>query len=176
VEINLISKSDARLISDYYLKNSCHFKEWEPTRESDYHSISAWEQRIAAIIQEQEKGLSSRFLMYDDLNTEIIGVCSLTNIVRGPFQACNIGYSISECHQGKGLMKYLCRHVISHAFEELNLNRVMANYMPRNIRSGKLLQSLGFTVEGEARKYLKINGRWEDHVLTSIVSTEHKYN
>ena len=171
MEINLVSKSDARPISEYYLKNSCHLKEWEPARENGYHSLSAWEQRTETIIQDQRAGISSHFVMRDDFNTEIIAVCALTNIVRGPFQACNMGYSISEPQQGRGLMKHLCRYVITYAFEELNLNRVMANYMPGNTRSGKLLQSLGFTVEGKARKYLKINGRWEDHVLTSIVNT-----
>ena len=28
----------------------------------------------------------------------------------------------------------------------------------------------GFTVEGYARDYLRIDGRWEDHILTAIVN------
>jgi ribosomal-protein-alanine N-acetyltransferase len=46
----------------------------------------------------------------------------------------------------------------------------MANYMPRNARSGDLLARLGFTVEGKASQYLQINGVWEDHVLTSRIN------
>jgi len=32
-----------------------------------------------------------------------------------------------------------------------------------------LLDKLGFKREGFAEKYLKINGIWEDHVLTSKI-------
>jgi ribosomal-protein-alanine N-acetyltransferase len=46
----------------------------------------------------------------------------------------------------------------------------MANYMPANERSGKLLKRLGFTVEGYARDYLFIAGAWQDHVLTSLAN------
>jgi ribosomal-protein-alanine N-acetyltransferase len=46
----------------------------------------------------------------------------------------------------------------------------MANYMPANERSGKLLSRLGFEREGLAKRYLYINGRWEDHVLTALLN------
>lgn len=67
-------------------------------------------------------------------------------------------------------MSKLCLAAIKYAFHELDLNRIMANYMPSNERSGILLRKLGFSEEGLAKKYLKINGRWEDHVLTSLVN------
>ncbi len=57
---------------------------------------------------------------------------------------------------------------VRFAFERLRLHRVMANYMPHNQRSGAVLRSAGFTVEGYARDYLLIDGRWQDHVLTAI--------
>jgi ribosomal-protein-alanine N-acetyltransferase len=101
-------------------------------------------------------------------------MCSLTNIVRGPFQACYMGYSVSEKYQGKGLMKDLCLHVIDYAFNELGMNRVMANYMPDNHRSAALLTKLGFVKEGFAKNYLLINGNWEDHILTSLLNSHQK--
>jgi ribosomal-protein-alanine N-acetyltransferase len=55
-------------------------------------------------------------------------------------------------------------------FKHLKLHRIMANYVPRNEKSGKLLKKLGFVFEGYARDYLKINGQWEDHILTSKIS------
>jgi ribosomal-protein-alanine N-acetyltransferase len=42
--------------------------------------------------------------------------------------------------------------------------------MPANTRSARLLEKLGFEKEGFARRYLYINGRWEDHVLTSLIN------
>ena len=46
----------------------------------------------------------------------------------------------------------------------------MANYMPINERSGRLLRSLGFQVEGYARDYLYVGGAWRDHVLTALTN------
>ena len=40
----------------------------------------------------------------------------------------------------------------------------MANYVPTNERSGRVLRRLGFVVEGYARDYLFIGGAWRDHV------------
>jgi ribosomal-protein-alanine N-acetyltransferase len=95
----------------------------------------------------------------------------LTGIVHGVFQAGYIGYSIAKSYQGQGKMKQLCRYVIDFAFCELKLNRIMANYMPDNLRSEILLKSLGFEIEGTAKSYLRINGQWEDHILTSLLNT-----
>jgi ribosomal-protein-alanine N-acetyltransferase len=59
---------------------------------------------------------------------------------------------------------------IAYVFDELRLHRIMANYMPINERSGRLLRRLGFVVEGYARDYLFIAGGWRDHVLTALVN------
>ena len=61
------------------------------------------------------------------------------------------------------------RYPIYAEFDELGLNRVMAGYLPHNERSATLLLRLGFEKEGYARRYLKINGKWEDHILTALV-------
>ncbi len=57
---------------------------------------------------------------------------------------------------------------ISYIFDQVGLHRVMANFRPENVRSAQLLERLGFEREGLARSYLRINGVWADHVLTSL--------
>lgn len=57
-----------------------------------------------------------------------------------------------------------------HCFEQIGLHRIMANHLPRNVRSERLLASLGFEKEGYARAYLKIAGVWEDHVLRALTN------
>jgi ribosomal-protein-alanine N-acetyltransferase len=46
----------------------------------------------------------------------------------------------------------------------------MANYLPQNERSARVLKGLGFVVEGYAKDYLYIDGRWQDHVLTALTN------
>ena len=43
--------------------------------------------------------------------------------------------------------------------------------MPNNIASIKLLEKLGFHKDGYANKYLKINGKWEDHIHYTLLNT-----
>ena len=86
--------------------------------------------------------------------------------------ACNVGYSIDAELQGRGLMQKALRQTLGYMFEDVVMNRVMANYMPRNISSSRVLKKLGFGIEGYARSYLKIAGKWEDHILTSLIADE----
>jgi len=112
-------------------------------------------------------------LAYD---SDIIGGVNLNEIVRRAAQFCYLGYGIDEHHQGCGLMTEAVQAIVKHAFEEMNIHRIMANYMPINKRSGALLERLGFTVEGTACDYLHINGKWQDHVLTSLTNPQWKPN
>ncbi len=97
----------------------------------------------------------------------VIGRVNYTQIARGPFQSCMLGYAIDAGHEGRGLMREALEATIEHVFAVLRLHRIQANYVPDNQRSGRLLERLGFVREGLAKNYLYINGAWRDHVLTA---------
>ncbi len=99
----------------------------------------------------------------------VLGVANLSNIVRGTLQACHLGYSLDREYEGRGLMQEALEALVTYAFEDLQLHRVMANYQPENVRSGRVLERLGFVREGYAPDYLHIDGAWRDHVLTALV-------
>ena len=62
------------------------------------------------------------------------------------------------------------RKVTEFAFADLGLHRIEANVMPRNEASAAVLKKCGFRMEGSSQKYLKINGRWEDHLHYVILN------
>ena len=97
----------------------------------------------------------------------VAGVANLTNITGSPGFRATLGYSLAERCQGKGLMREALKAILPAAVARFRLHRVEAAYLPRNERSGRLLESLGFEKEGLAREYLLIDGRWEDHILTA---------
>lgn len=134
-----------------------------------FYTLDYWQEQMQNREAEMQEGRAIFFVAMDDAEN-VIAVCNLTNIVRGVFQAGYMGYAVAEAYQGKGVMKSLCEYVVKYAFEELKLNRVMSNYLPRNERSGNLLKALGFEQEGYAKRYLKIHGQWQDHVLTARVN------
>ncbi len=160
----------AEILANYYAVNEDHLRRWSPAVPHGHHSVEAWRRRLQMREQELLSGTAIHFIGTDRGETHIIGTCSLTNVVRGVFLACHMGYSCAERYQGQGYMKKIAGHAISYAFNDMKLHRIMANYMPKNDRSGGLLQSLGFEREGLAKDYLHINGQWEDHVLTSLLN------
>ncbi len=169
MKIRCVELGDAERLSVYYAVNKEHFRAWEPKRAREFYTLSYWQDRVYEMLAEQNKGEAAYFLLVESGESEIVAHCTLSQIVRGVFQACYMGYGISAHSQGKGLMPQLCRTVIAHGFSELGLHRIMANYMPHNNRSAQLLNQLGFRREGYAKDYLKINGHWEDHVMMALV-------
>lgn len=162
-----------KILSRYFMENEEHLKPWSPLVPRNHHSVEAWARRLNDRESEFQRGLSAHFIGTDETESEVAGSCSLSNIVRGVFQACHMGYSVAERYQGKGYMMEIAGHAIDFAFTELKLHRVMANYMPANERSANLLEKLGFEREGFAKDYILINGEWEDHVLTSLINPQH---
>ena len=96
---------------------------------------------------------------------------SISRVVRGPFQACTLGFSIARASEGRGRMTTVVSTGVGIMFDDYGLHRIMANHMPHNDRSRRVLERCGFVREGYAKAYLKIAGRWEDHVLTALVNS-----
>jgi ribosomal-protein-alanine N-acetyltransferase len=101
---------------------------------------------------------------------KIMATCNFTNIVRGAFLSCTLGYSVAEEWEGQGVMHEVAAAGINYMFEVVGLHRVMACHMPDNIRSERLIKKLGFEREGYAKSYLKIAGKWQDMVLNSRIN------
>ena len=59
-------------------------------------------------------------------------------------------------------------------FSRLKIHRVEAACLPNNDASQALLEKIGFHKEGFARRYLKINGAWQDHILYGLLDTDRK--
>lgn len=160
------NQEDLSAIRDFEDRNHCHLRKWEsikPTNNEPVHN------RLENWIKECEEGKSVRFFTRPKDNPDkIIGFCNFTQIFHGAFQACYLGYKIDYEYEGKGLMFEALEASIKYVFEEVSIHRIMANYMPINTRSAKLLHRLGFIIEGYAKNYLLINGQWEDHILTAL--------
>lgn len=158
--------NDEECLHTFDERNKAHLSKWETithTKSEDYETLLRnWK-------KEQEEGKSLRFLIFrKNEYDKLIGICHFTQIFRASFQACYLGYKIDQKEEGKGVMYEALEKLIPFIIEDIGLHRIMANYMPANLRSANLLKRLGFGIEGFAKNYLKINERWEDHVLTAL--------
>ncbi|MFZ2956461.1 MAG: GNAT family N-acetyltransferase [Candidatus Ozemobacteraceae bacterium] len=130
--------------------------------------------RNAVGSREKKSPTSSKKIIHESALPEVIGTIGFGEFSRGAFQACYLGYGLSKSEQGKGIMLRCVQAALTYVFEKMHIHRIMANYLPRNTRSGNLLRRLGFVIEGVAREYLQINGVWEDHILTSLTNQRWK--
>ena len=155
--------------------NEAFLKPWEPPMgPRSFDPIAVADVRSRAV-NEAKTGTGYSFAIVargvgNDL--PILGWCNFTNVIRGIFQACFLGYKLDERSQRQGYMTEALTAAIECMFTEQRLHRIQANYMPHNQRSAAVLRRLGFTIEGTAREYLFIGGRWRDHVLTSLVNPD----
>jgi len=171
--IRMAGPDDAQAVLDYYSDNRKHLHDFEPLRADEFYTIEYWEKKITESAAEHVAGRGLRMFIFLKTDPErVIGSINYSNFMRGCFQACNLGCSIAAEHEGKGFMSEALRATNRFMFEELGFHRIMANYVPHNRRSAELLKRLGFTAEGYARDYLKIQGQWQDHILTSLISPD----
>jgi ribosomal-protein-alanine N-acetyltransferase len=162
--------ADGTEVLAYRLANRGHLQPWEPERQARFYTLEAVEEQLRKMERQDREQVAQYWLLRSPDSGAMIGECSFTNIIRGPFQACHLGFSLGHEYQGKGLMHEALLAAIRDIFENHRLNRIMANYQPGNHRSEKLLSRLGFQQEGIARNYLKINGSWADHILTALLN------
>jgi len=159
-------------MADFLAENfECHLDRWSPPPVPGFFTRAFWAERLAVGVEEFEADRAVRFVLQPGpVEGPIIGTANYTNIVRGAFHACHLGYQVGRDNEGRGLMAEALRATNGYMFGERNLHRIMANFRPENERSRHLAQRLGFVEEGFARDYLFIDGAWRDHVLTSLVN------
>ena len=156
--LRLVDVGDAWRLLRYREQNREHLAPWEPLRDASYYTLEHCVQTLAESREAARLDRAYPFFALDLSGQEILASFTFANVVRGAFQACHLGYGVAERRQGQGLMQEVLETALPWAFEQLDMHRVMANYMPRNERSGKLLERLGFEREGYAKRYLQIAG------------------
>lgn len=171
--LRLPTQEDIPEIMKYFSDNESHLSQFSPKNPPGFGSLEFWQERITQHHENFFADRSLRLFLFSLKNDrEVIGTLEFSHISRGPFQACYLGYNIAAIHQGQGLMFEAVTAAIRYAFEVLNIHRIMANHLPENERSAKLLKRLGFQREYIAKDYLQINGQWRDHVLNSLHNSQ----
>jgi ribosomal-protein-alanine N-acetyltransferase len=100
----------------------------------------------------------------------LLGAINLSEIVRGKFQSCYLGYYIGPAYTGQGYMTEALQLMLATAYRRLRLHRVEANIQPNNAASIRLVKRAGFRREGYSPRYLKIGGRWRDHERWALLA------
>lgn len=144
---------------------------WEPTWPIDDLSRAAFRRRLAAYARDREVGAAFPFFIFRAADGALTGGITLSNVRRGVAQMGSVGYWCGKPYARQGLTLAAVQALTQFSFRSLALHRLEAACLPENQPSRRLLNRAGFSEEGYAKAYLKINGVWRDHVLFGLIST-----
>ena len=145
---------------------------WEPTWPYDDLTRPAFRRRLRRYQRDIRDDRAYPFFIFDKSTGELVGGLTVSNVRRGVAQTCSLGYWAGERYAGKGYMSDAVRAVLPFCFGALGLHRVEAACLESNGPSRHVLAAAGFQPEGIARAYLRIDGKWQDHLLFAILDSD----
>ncbi|MGY1608702.1 MULTISPECIES: GNAT family N-acetyltransferase [unclassified Geodermatophilus] len=160
----LLALDDAPVLARIAEEDRAFLAPWEPAREEGWATEAVQREEIRFVLEQHRLGLRLPHVVLDGAG-QVVGRISLSNVVRGAFLSCNVGYWIRSAANGRGHATTAVAAMLRIAFDDLGLHRVEAGTLPHNAGSQRVLERNGFTRFGLAPQYLRIAGRWQDHVL-----------
>ncbi len=165
--------SDVQEAVDYYRRNKDFLAAYSPRRPEEFFTVSFHEQMIMQDVRHEQNGDGIRlWIERRDDPGRFIGNMSLSQMIRGVFCSCYIGYQLDKDELRQGYMTEALRVMIDVGFREFGMHRIEANIMPENTASRATVERLGFRQEGLAKAYLRLDGVWRDHLHYALLNDE----
>ncbi|CAL4861082.1 GNAT family N-acetyltransferase [Microbacterium sp. MM2322] len=165
-----LAATDAAALAEAYSRNRERLAPWEPVRVPSFFTEAGQAADVDAVLRECDARLAAPFVLA--AGARIVGRLNLSGIVRGAFKNANLGYWIDEELGGRGVMTAAVDAAAHIARDQLGLHRIQAATLLHNAPSQAVLRRCGFTEIGVAPRYLRIAGRWQDHLLFQRILEE----
>ena len=162
-DVRLVETADADALFALRRENRDFLAPWEPAPPPGGESLAGTRNGVAHLREAHANGTCVPLVILD--GERIVGRVTLSNIVRSALQSAIVGYWVAEPDNGRGHASAAVAAVLELAFGELGLHRVEAGTLVHNTASQRVLARNGFERYGLAPEYLRIGGRWQDHVL-----------
>lgn len=144
---------------------------WEATLPSgsteDLPDLATFRRRVD---RQQRRGES--LLMVAELDGDVVGLFSLSNVQRGAMCQGVLGYWVTGGQAHRGVGSLCVAMMVDLVIGELGLHRIEVNVRPENERSLGLCRKLGLRREGLKVRYMNIAGRWADHIAFAVDSED----
>lgn len=164
--IRVLGAEWAGEVCQFYKRNKIFFEPVEPQRAPNFYTNSFQEKVLRYEFQEFLNFRYMRLFLFEPIDpTHIIGSISFSNIKKGCFQSCTLGYKLdfSFCKQGymTEALDYCINTII---FGEYKLHKIESTVLPNNTSSIRLLERLNFQQEGVAKDFAFLQNEWKDHI------------
>jgi len=103
---------------------------------------------------------------------QVIGTCVLWNLVKPHFRA-ELGYMLAPEWWGQGIVTEAASAVLNFGFNSMGLHSVEAQTDPKNAGSQRVLEKLGFVLEGYFHEnyYDPVNECFSDTTVFSLLKS-----
>ncbi|MBC9227591.1 GNAT family N-acetyltransferase [Aeromicrobium sp. 636] len=167
--LRLVTPDDAEELAAVWSRNRAFLAPWEPLRDDAFFAPESQRAGIERDLAEHEAGRMVPFVISGP-DGGIAGRLTLSGVTRGAFQSAAMGYWVREDLNGRGLATRAAREAVDHAFATLGLHRLQAETLLHNVASQMVLRHAGFAPFAVAPDYLRIAGRWQDHLLFHVLA------
>ena len=167
----LVTLGDAVPLARLVTANRGYLAPWFPVQDDRYFTEDGQREVLERDLAGYGRGgMLPRVIL--DTSGAVCGRINLNNIIRGALQGASVGYWVSESHAGRGLATAAVADVIDIGFGELGLHRLEASTLLHNTPSQRVLTRNGFRPFAVAEAYLKIAGKWQDHILFQLLNKD----
>ena len=112
-------------------------------------------QRFEELIEHQRRHGFGKWAAVEQASGELIGYCGVE--LYGNGSDVELGFSLARSAWGRGYATEAARAWLDHAFDALGFARVLALVKPENTASIRVLEKIGMTPVGVARR---AGGEW----------------
>ena len=151
---------------------------------SDAHVLRYWdsppwteraraERFLASCRQITEEGGGARLAVERRSDGAFLGWCGLTGF-NPDFRSASLGYCLTEAAWGHGYATEAAGALLQWAFDTMDLNRVQAEADTRNGASARVLEKLGFVLEGTLREDCVVNGVVSDSWVYGLLRRDRR--
>ena len=169
VELRPFRMRDAAAWSEVRLANEAWLAPWEPSAAGEWHerfSVAAFPALLRALRRHARDGTTLPFAV--TYGGVLVGQATAGNIWRGSLNSCFLGYWVDGRYAGRGIAPTAVALLADHCFSAARLHRVEANVRPENAASRRVVDKLGFRLEGTRERYLHIDGAYRDHLCYAL--------
>ena len=117
------------------------------------------------------EGKSVVYAIRDRYTDYLIGSISL--VIDRVCNRAELSYWIRKDAWNKGYCTEAGQAILNFGFEDLNLIKIYADHMTRNVASGKVLEKIGLTKEGHLKQHFKKWDIYEDIAVYGLCRTDY---
>ena len=140
---------------------------WDPRNAAEVREALDLKARSTAIVVEGDN-ISLAAVLHSGA---MIGECSLRWLSAEHRQA-EIGFILHPDHHGQGYATEAAAALLTLAFDELHVHRVIGRLEARNAASARVLERLGMRQEAHMVENEYVKGEWQSEVVYALLDRE----